>query len=108
METTFKSTGLVYGNFWGGGSGAYQAKKLTGKTKEEIIEKAIEGLDGSLDDGMGFQRLLGALLCITKISTTEINGKEFVNEESETEFVGELNEKEQDFLENVAMEQGVI
>lgn len=94
----YKSTGLVYGNHWGGGQGAFSARRLEANTKEELLKQAEEGLDGSLDDGMGYESLIGAMLNITKFTTVEIDGKEFVNKEYETEFVGELTEEQIDFL----------
>ena len=98
MKTSFKSTGTVLGLLWGGGTGAYPATNLTETTKEKLLEKAIKGLDGSLDSGMGFERLLGAKLIITKITTRNIRGKEFINEETELEFIGELNNAQKDFV----------
>ena len=94
----YKSTGLVYGNYWGGGQGAYAARRLEADTKEELLKQAEKGLDGSLDDGMGYESLIGAILNITKFTTVEIDRKEFVNKEYETEFVGELTEEQIDFL----------
>ena len=94
----YESTGLVYGNYWGGGQGAYAARRLKAATKEELLKQAKEGLDGSLDDGMGYESLIGTILHITKITTTDIDGKEFVNKEYETEFIGELTEEQIDFL----------
>ena len=57
--------------------------------------------DGFLDAGMGYEFLIGALLNITKITTIEIEGKDFVNKEYETEFIETLTEEEEDFLEEV-------
>ena len=98
MKTSFESKGTVLGLLWGGGTGAYPARKLTGKTKEDILKQATKGLDGSLDSGMGFERLIGAELFITKITTTKIKGKEFTNKELEYEFIGELTDKQKVFL----------
>jgi len=100
METTkkFKSTGLVYGRYWGGGEGSYPARKISADTKEDLIKQAIEGLNGSLDSGMGYECLLGASLNITEITTVEIEGKLFTNEETEMEFIGDLTEEQQEFL----------
>lgn len=94
----YESTGLVYGNYWGGGQGAYAARRLEANTKEELLKQAEEGLDGSLDDGMGYKSLIGAMLNITKFTTVEIDGKEFVNKEHETEFIGDLTDEQIDFL----------
>ena len=100
METIqFKSKGIVLGNFWGGGKGAYPAIKLSADTKEEILNKANTALsDGSLDSGMGYVSLIGALLYVTKITTIDVNGKPFTNKETDMEFIGELSEDEENFL----------
>jgi hypothetical protein len=99
METVkFTSTGLVFGNYWGGGKGAYPAKNLSADTKEELIKKATDGLDGSLDAGMGYESLIGALLIIKKTTTIIHDGKPFINEVIEDEFIGDLTEEDQDFL----------
>jgi hypothetical protein len=94
----WKSEGLVFGNYWGGGKGAYPARKLSADTKEELIEQASHGLDGTLDAGMGYESLIGALLEETKITTVIIDDKPFINEESNIEFIGELTEKDKNFL----------
>lgn len=94
----YESTGLVYGNYWGGGQGAYKARSLSSDSKEELLKQAEEGLNGSLDGGMGYESLIGAILNITKTTTINIDGKEFVNKEYETEFIGDLTEEQIDFL----------
>ena len=105
MKSTvkFESEGLVYGNYWGGGKGAYSARKLKADTLEELLKQANEGLDdGSLDRGMGYESLIGALLLVKTITTVIIKGKEFNNEETEEMFIGNLTEQEQNFLiENI-------
>jgi hypothetical protein len=99
----FESRGLVYGNLWGGGQGAYKAKRLQAKTREELLEQALKGLDGSLDGGMGFESLIGALLEIKKITTIVVKGKTFTNEEIEDAFIGDLTEEQQEFLQHTGM-----
>lgn len=99
---TYKATGIVYGNYWGGGGGTYSAKPLEAATKEDLIEVANKKLnDGSLDSGMGYESLKGALLEITKVTTKIIDGKEFTNKETETEFIGNLTDEESEFVEDV-------
>lgn len=101
IKTTFRSKGLVLGNYWGGGSGAYKAKTLIANTMKEIVEQATEMVaNNSLDSGMGFESLSGALLEIDTISTTEIDGKKFINIETEEVLIGNLTEEQQDFLFN--------
>ena len=98
MKTQFYSEGLVYGNFWGGGKGAYPAKNLNAETKKELIKEATEMLDGRLDSGMGFESLNGAVLLVTKVTTTYIDEKEFTNKETEEVFIGNLTKQEVEFL----------
>lgn len=99
METTYKSEGLVFGNYWGGGRGAYKAKCIEAPTKEELLIKANQKLeDGSLDDGMGYESLIGAVLLITETKSTDINGECFSHDNYETVFIGKLTEEDEDFL----------
>lgn len=103
QKIEFKSKGFVHGNAWGGGEGAYAASPLKADTKEVLLAEAKRRVeDGSLDNGMGFESLNGALLFITKVTTIEVDGKEFTNEEYEHEFVGDLTEEQQDFLDEVS------
>lgn len=105
MEKTikFKSRGIVLGYCWGGGKGSYEAKRLEADTKENLIQKATNMLnDGSLDGGMGFECLKGALLDITEITTVIIDGKPFINEESEYTSIGNLSEDEYDNLISIS------
>lgn len=96
---SYDSTGLVFGNFWGGGKGSYPARQLHAETLEDLIAQANEGLNGSLDSGMGFEGLFGAVLFITKKTTIIVNEKPFCNKESlEPVFIGELTDEQKDFL----------
>lgn len=76
MTTTryFKMIGgAVLGNMWGGGRGYYQARRIAGEYEHagEIEQKALDMLaDGSLDSGMGFDGLVGAVLDIEEIERT--------------------------------------
>ena len=96
---SYDSTGLVFGNFWGGGRGSYPARQLHAETLEDLVKQAIDGLNGSLDSGMGYERLLGAVLFITKKTTITMNEKSFCNKESlEPVFIGELTDEQKEFL----------
>lgn len=103
MEKSIKylAKGHVLGTLWGGGKGAYPTEVLQGKTLKEIVKSVKQGLkDGSLDSGMGFESLQGAIMKITKVTEIILEGKTFTNKESEIVFVGDLDKKEKDFLEN--------
>jgi len=95
---TYQLKGIVYGKFWGGGFGGYPARKLEAKTRAGIISRAKKMLDGSLDSGMGFEYLKGALLEIKEIETITKNKKDYNRSELESCFIGDLDEKEQNFL----------
>ena len=60
-------------------------------------------LDGSLDGGMGFDGLIGAMLEITTITTFIVNDKSFRNEEREDVFIGNLTAEQVQFLEETGM-----
>ena len=96
---TYKSTGLVLGNMWGGGTGSYPARMIKAKTRKELIETATKMLkDGSLDSGMGFESLKGALIDIEEIETIEIDGKNYTRTEYDTESIGDLSDADIEFL----------
>ena len=83
-QIKFSAKGFVLGNYWGGGQGAYPTIRFTGNTKEELLEKANKALkDGSIDSGMGYQSLIGAILEIKCITKVEIDGKDFINHKIE-------------------------
>jgi hypothetical protein len=99
---TYKSTGIVLGNYWGGGAGSYQARKFEADTKEELLKQANKALkDGSLDSGMGYESLIGALIEIEMIETVLIDGKEYSRSEFESTFIGNLTGDQEDFLLDV-------
>lgn len=103
MKTTkrFECTGLVFGNYWGGGSGAYKARSLKANSRAKLIKQAIDALnDSSLDSGMGYESLIGAILHVEIIETVVINGEEFSRSDFEIEFIGNLTEEQQEFLYN--------
>jgi hypothetical protein len=98
-QIKFTAKGFVLGNYWGGGQGAYPTTRFTANTKEELLEQANKALkDGSIDSGMGYESLVGAILEIKCITKVEIDGQDFFNHEIEEEFIGKLNDDQADFL----------
>lgn len=95
----YKITGWVYGNYWGGGQGAYRSTTILADSREEGIKKAEEMLaDGSLDSGMGYKSLIGAILDIEENEIIEIDGKNFSHKEYEYYFIGNLSDEMEEFL----------
>ncbi len=95
----YSAKGYVYGNLWGGGRAAYPSKKLTGASIDEIRVKAEAMLkDGSLDSGMGYESLVGAVLEVTVIKGVTIKGEIFASESYEWLIVGKLTEDVVDHL----------
>jgi hypothetical protein len=88
-------SGVVLGHMWGGGVGSYPAKNYRGSSLSQIEEAILQSLkDGSLDSGMGFQSLKGALMSIAKIETLLIGGKEYESTEHSEKIYGDLSTEE--------------
>jgi hypothetical protein len=99
MSKKYNSAGIVLGKLWGGGIGGYKATDIEAKTRAELIKKAKKMLDdGSLDDGMGFEYLRGALLTIRETETIEHNGKEYHRVEPEYMIIGKITSAEKQQL----------
>ena len=99
---TFSASGYVYGYCWGGGEGVYKMKKITANSLDELLTKANNGIvDGSLDGGMGFRALAGAMMLIKEETKTFIEGKPYINTEYSVEFVGKLNDEQLYFLNEI-------
>ena len=100
QEVKYVAKGLVYGLLWGGGEGTYPSRTIVSSSMSDLTEKIMKGIDdGSLDSGMGYQRLIGAIMQIKTETTVVTDGKDFVNKSYTTEFFGDLSENQQEFLE---------
>ena len=93
--------GYCYGNYWGGGRGAYSSIVFQAETEEELrtkITKAID--DGSIDSGMGYESMLGAIMAIKTWTTVTIDGEQYTNTKTDIQLFGNLSEEDQEFLIN--------
>jgi hypothetical protein len=98
----FKASGYVLGNYWGGGSGCYNTITIKADTLEELVSKCNKALeDGSLDNGMGFESLIGAIMNVTTITTIDFEDKEYTNQENQLHFFGKLTEEQEEFLNEI-------
>ena len=102
FETTevWNATGLVYGRDWGFNYISYPSISLQNDSYEGLITEANKALaNGSIDSGMGFESIMGALLETTCTTSVEIEDYEFKHASIDTEFIGDLTEEQIEFLE---------
>ena len=92
---SFRAEGWVLGDLWGGGKGYYPARKYYNRKLPAMKKKIRKDFkSGALDSGMGYQRLTGALMFITRVTVKKIDGKEFKNEETTGFKLGNIDESD--------------
>lgn len=96
----YKSRGVLLGNLWGGGTGAYPTITIGEMSLSGFKRQAKKYLDdGSLDSGMGFESLIGAILPVTVTETIKIDNKEYSrNYQGDDIVIGNLSADQLDFL----------
>jgi len=98
-KKSYKASGKVYGKYWGGGEGIYEAREYESDTLEELEDKINKDVKtGAIDGGMGYEEVLGAYMIIDIITDIEIDGKIFSNVKIEKRFYGKLTDEQKDFL----------
>ena len=96
---TYKATGIVLGNCWGGGQCVYPAHEIRANSLRELREEIEEQLkNGSLDSGMGYESLIGAIMVIDTIDSREIDGKTFIAHDYEDEIFGDITPEQEEML----------
>lgn len=105
IKKTYSSTGFVYGKLWGGGEGAYPAVELRDYTSfSKLLKDARLRLsDGSLDSGMGYEKLLGALLTIKTEEKVVIGDKTYTHTDYDGVMIGTLDCSQAGLLEEMIM-----
>ena len=99
MKKNYIARGLVYGNYWGSGRGAYKSETIEAPTLKKLLKTAKKMLeDGTLDSGMGYESLIGAIFNVEEVKTIRKNGKEYHRSEYDIKIIGDLKEQEQNFL----------
>lgn len=78
------------------GYAATEIKANSLKELREEIEKQLE--NGSLDSGMGFESLIGAIMVIDEIDSREIDGKTFIAHDYNDEFFGDITPEQEELL----------
>ncbi|KKN69810.1 hypothetical protein LCGC14_0437560 [marine sediment metagenome] len=96
---THKATGIVLGNCWGDGVNGYAAETLTDNSITGLHKQILNGIkDGSLDSGMGYESLIGAVMTIETIDSRKIDGKTFIAKEYELKTYGSMTEDQEEML----------
>ena len=99
-KEVWSATGLVYGIDWGFNYIAYPSISFQNDSYEGLLAEANKALaNESIDSGMGFESIIGALLEITCETSIEIEENTFINYTKTTVFIGDLTEEQQEFLE---------
>jgi hypothetical protein len=101
IKYKYKSNGIVIGHLWGGGIGTYPAVKLDGfESGEELLKEAERQLkEGSLDSGMGYEKLIGAALNIFEEKSIIYKGEIYTTSNVTEAFIGKMTVKELDILQ---------
>lgn len=96
---TYKATGIVLGNLWSGGVGGYATTTITATNRASLVQQIENGIkDSSLDSGMGFGSLIGALMVINEIDSRKIDGKTFTAHDYEDVFFGDITPAQEEML----------
>lgn len=87
-----EATGVVWGTCWDGRECGYAATKIQGETEEEVLNELNKAFaEGWLDSGMGFERLNGALMRVTKTYQIEVNGNFYERKEEDFIKLGKMH-----------------
>ena len=101
----YQAQGVCIGRLWSFEDGAYPTIKFNNSNKDELYNEIEESVkSGSIDSGMGFESIRGALMTITTKTTITVDDKTFTNEESETDIFGKVSDDEIDYLEDYLLE----
>lgn len=105
MSVEFTARGVVLGKLWGGGAGYYPARKYRNASLSKLkAEVSKDFKSGGLDSGMGFEKLMGAIMYITKHESKNINGKGWHNDDDLPEwFLGKLSDEQVEEATNFYM-----
>ena len=99
MKKHYDAKGYLIGNLWGGGQGAYPTIRWGEMSKEALIRQGNKYLeDGTLDSGMGFESLVGAIASVTITTTKIINGEEYIHTDYDEIMIGNLNDDQINLL----------
>ena len=87
----FQAKGLACGTTWDGDEIIYPTIDYRSRSLEDLEDQINKGIeDGSIDSGMGFQKIIGALMTVTTISTVILDGKYYTNSEDQVRAYGDL------------------
>lgn len=104
-KVSYVAKGQVWGNAWGGGKIGYASKTVKAYSLKELREKILAGIkNGSLDSGMGYESVYGAVMEVKTIATITVNGEEYEHIDYEVNAYGDIDEKEYEASMSIMME----
>jgi hypothetical protein len=100
VRKKYSATGTVLGHCWGGGKAYYPTVPLSDfaslKALKDEAKKKLK--DNTLDSGMGFEALKGAVLTVKTRYIVCLEGQDFHRDEYSDITIGKLTEKEESFI----------
>ncbi len=104
-KLSYVAKGYVLGIDWFGSKCAYPTRAVKGSSIEEIESNINQMIESNiLDNGMGFQSLIGALMVFRTTTEIYIDELRFVNNQYHDNFYGKLSDDEKNFLYQEEME----
>ena len=87
ISKTFRADGDIFGYLWGGGVASYPTGPplFRANSLEELRAAIQAAIENRTIDRFGFEALIGAVMLMTTVSTVEVEGKNFMREDSEVE-----------------------
>jgi len=86
---TYSAKGFVFGMAWEMQYCTYNSKEYAANTIEQLHDRIKEDvISGSIDSGMGFYKVLGAVMDVTTTRTIIVNERTYTNESIITEYHG--------------------
>ena len=107
-KLSYVAKGYVLGIDWFGSKCAYPTRAVKGSSIEEIESNINQMIESNvLDNGMGFQSLIGALMVFRTTTEIVVDDMVFINNQYQGNFYGELSEEEKNFLDEMDMEETI-
>ena len=90
-KVTYRAKGICLGNLWGGGRGWYPTETYYSDSIDHLMSQLWDGVDkGTIDSGMGFESIIGAVVTVITITEVEVDGLWYSRDDYDVATVGKL------------------